>query len=170
MVDVGILAENDRVELLDGDIIAMPSIGDWHATSVNRLNNLMLPLLRQRAIMSVQNPARLDDINEPIPDIMLLRWRDDFYREGHPTPADVLLLIEVADTSIEYDRNAKLNAYARAGIPEVWIVTRKDRRIEAYTEPADAEYANVRYAGHGENIAPSAFPDVVLEIDRVITG
>ena len=103
IVKGGILTEDDRVELLDGDINAMPPIGDWHAASVNRLNNLMLPLLRQRAIMSVQNPARLDDINEPIPDIMLLRWRDDFYSNGHPTPNDVLLLIEVSDSSVDYD-------------------------------------------------------------------
>ena len=169
IVNGGILAENDRVELLDGDLIAMPPIGDWHAASVNRLNNLMLPLLRQRAIMSVQNPARLDNINEPIPDIMLLRWRDDFYSNGHPTPADVRLLIEVSDTSVDYDRNAKLTAYARAGIPEVWIVSRQDRRIEAYTEPAGGEYSNVQYVGHGESIAPGTLPDVVVEIDRVIT-
>ena len=158
MVNGGILAENDRVELLDGDIIDMPPIGDWHAASVNRLNNLMLPLLRQRAIMS-----------EPIPDIMLLRWRDDFYETGHPSPDDVLLIIEVSDSTVDYDRNDKLTAYARAAIPEVWIVSRQDRRIEAYTEPTGGRYSNARYVGRGENIAPGALPDLVVGIDRVLT-
>ena len=170
MADIGILAENDRIELLDGDLIVMPPIGDWHAASVNRFTNSLPLLLQARAIVCVQNPMRLDDNSEPQPDIMLLRWRDDFYQGGHPRPADVLLLIEVADTSIDYDRSDKLSAYARADIPEVWIATRQDRRIEAYTEPIEGEYSNVRYAVPGESIAPQAFPEVVLEVDRLIAG
>ena len=169
MAEVGILAENDRVELLDGDIIAMPPIGDWHAASVDLFNNRLSPLLQGRAIVRVQGPTRLNNISEPLPDVMLLRWREDFYRGGHPSPADVLLLIEVSDTTIDYDRNDKLSAYARAGIREVWIVTRQDRRIEAYTEPTDGGYSNVRYAGRGEGIAPVSFPDVTVAIDSVIT-
>ena len=168
MADVGILEENDRIELLDGDLIVMPPIGDWHAASVNRLTNSLPSLLQGRAIVSVQNPTLLNDNSEPQPDVMLLRWRDDFYGGGHPGPADVLLLIEVSDTSVDYDRSAKLPAYARAGIPEVWIVSRQDGRIEAYTEPTDAGYSNVRYAGPGESIAPQAFPEVVLEVDSLI--
>ena len=170
MADIGILAENDRIELLDGDLIVMPPIGDWHAASVNRFTNSLPLLLQGRAIVCVQNPMRLNDNSEPQPDIMLLRWRDDFYEGGHPGPADVLLLIEVADTSVDYDRSDKLSAYARAGIPEVWIATRQDRRIEAYTEPIEGEYSNVRYAVPGESIAPQAFPEVVLEVDRLIAG
>ncbi len=169
MADVGILAENDRVELLDGDIIAMPPIGDWHQSSVDRFTNLMSPLLRGRATMRVQGPTRLNDNSELLPDVMLLRWRDDFYRGGHPGPADVLLLIEVSDTSVDYDRNDKLTAYARAGIPEVWIVNRQDQRIETYSDPQEGEYFTVRHTGRGESISPNAFPDVVLEINRVVT-
>ena len=168
MADVGILAENDRVELLDGDIIAMPPIGDWHAASVDLLNNLLSPLQQGRAIVRVQGPTRLNDISEPLPDIMLLRRREDFYRGGHPSPGDVELLIEVSDTTVDYDRNVKLSAYARAGIREVWIVTRQDQRIEAYTEPADGEFSSVRYVGRGESIAPVSFPDVRVEVDSVI--
>ena len=118
MADVGILEENDRIELLDGDLIVKPPISVWHAFSVDRFANTLPPLLQGRAIVSVQNPTRLNDSSEPQPDIMLLRWRDDFYGGGHPEPADVLLLIEVSDTSVDYDRSAKLPAYARAGIPE----------------------------------------------------
>ncbi len=168
MAKAGILTEKDRVELLDGDIIVMPPIGDWHAATVKRLNNAMLPPLQGRAIVSVQDPTRLDNNSEPQPDVMLLRWRDDFYEGGHPGPADVLLLIEVSDTTIDYDRNQKLPRYARAGVPEVWINNRGNRRIEAYTEPAGDEYTTVRYAGPGESIAPQAFPDTALQVDRII--
>lgn len=170
MADIGILAENDRVELLEGDLIVMPPIGDWHAACVDRFTNTLPPQLQGRAVVRVQGPTRLNYRSEPQPDVMLLRWRDDFYQGGHPGPDDVLLLIEIADTSVDYDRGAKLSAYARAGIPEVWIVTRQDRRIEAHTVPAESEYANVRHAGPGASIAPEAFPDVILEVDRVVAG
>ena len=168
MAKVGILAQNDRVELLEGDLIVMPPIGDWHAASVDRFTNVLPPRLQGRAIVRVQNPTRLNKRSEPQPDVMLLRWRDDFYQGGHPGPGDVLLLIEVAETSVDYDRGAKLSAYARAGIPEVWIVTRENRRIEAYTEPEGGAYARVRHAEAGARIAPQAFPDVVLDVDRVV--
>ena len=168
MADAGILSENDRVELLDGDLIVMPPIGDWHAASVDLFTNILPPRLQGRAIVRVQNPTRLDNNSEPQPDVMLLRWRDDFYRNGHPGPADVLLLIEVADSSVEFDRTVKLAAYARAGIPEVWIVARAERRIEAYAEPAGNEYATVRCFGLGETVAPQAFPDIALAVERII--
>ncbi len=168
MADAGILSENDRVELLDGDVIVMPPIGDWHAASVNWFTNALPPQLRGRAIVSIQNPTRLNNSSEPQPDVMLLRWRDDFYRSGHPGPDDVLLLIEVSDTTVDYDRNNKLPRYARAGIPEVWINNRRDRRVEAYTDPSGDEYATVRYAAPGETIAPQAFPDITLQVDRII--
>ena len=169
MADAGILSENDRVELLDGDIFVMPPIGDWHAASVAHII-AMFPstALEERAILQIQNPVRLDSADEPQPDAMLLRWRDDFYRNGHPGPGDVLLLIEVADSSIEFDRTVKLAAYARAGIPEVWIAARPERRIEAYTDPTGESYATVRYFGPGDTVAPQAFPDIVLEVARII--
>ena len=168
MADAGILTEDDRVELLDGELVQIPPIGDYHASRVNWLNYSLTPALGQRAIVQVQNPVRLNDDTEPHPDIALLRFRDDFYRFGKPTPADVLLLIEVSDTSLAYDRGAKLAAYARAGIPEVWIVNLPDRRVEAYTEPAGSEYAVVRHYTPGARIAPPAFPDIALAVDRII--
>ena len=166
MADAGILTESDRVELLDGDIIVMPPIQPWHAGQVNRFTDLLVPSLQRRAVVSVQGPTRLNDESEPQPDIMLLRWRDDYYEGGHPRPADVLLLIEVSDTTLDYDRNTKLSAYARAGIPEVWIVSRQDRRIETYTSPTEGTYSNVRHAGPNDTIAPQAFPDVTLEVGQ----
>ena len=168
MADAGILTPDERVELLDGEIVVMPPIGDWRAARVNRFTNTFPPQLQGRAIVSVQNPTRLDDASEPQPDVMLLQWRDDFYEGGHPGPADVLLLIEVSDTTVDYDRSAKLAAYAAAGIPEVWIVSRPDRRVESYSDPHGGEYSTVRYYGAGESIAPRAFPDVVLHVDQII--
>ena len=166
MADAGILTENDRVELHDGDIIVMPPIRPWHAASVNRFTNLIPQPLQRRAIVCVQGPTRLNDISEPQPDIMLLKWRDDFYGGGHPKPSDVLLLIEVSDTTVDYDRNAKLSAYARAGIPEVWIVSRQDRRVEAYTGPSEGTYSSVKHTGPTETIAPQIFPDITLEVGQ----
>ena len=166
MADAGILTENDRVELLDGDIIHMTPIGDWHAASVNRFTDLLHTPLKGRVVYISQNPTRLDDVSEPQPDVMLARWRDDYYESGHPKPSDVLLLIEVSDTTVDYDRTRKLSAYARAGIPEVWIVSRPDRRIEAYTNPSEGAYTSVRNAGPTETIAPQSFPDVALDVGQ----
>ena len=118
MADAGILAPDERVELLDGDVIAMPPINEWHASRVGRFTNTLPAQFQGQAIVWIQNPVRLDDASEPQPDVMLLRWRDDFYESGHPGPADVLLLIEVSDTTVDYDRGAKLAAYAAAGIPK----------------------------------------------------
>ncbi len=169
MAEAGILTEQDRVELLNGEIIAMPPIGSWHAGHVDRFIRILAGPLLERANVRVQGPVRLSDVSEPEPDVMLLKPREDDYTGGHPGPEDVLLLIEVADTSVEYDRGAKLSAYARAGIREVWIVSRGERRIYVYTGPSVGGYANVRRVGHGQSIAPKAFPDVVLEIDKVIS-
>ena len=168
MAEAGILAPDERVELLDGDVILMAAVLDWHAFVVDWLNeNLMLPL-QGRAQVRIQNPTRLNDYSEPEPDVMLLRRRDDFYRSGHPAPADVLLLIEVSDSSLSFDRGQKLTRYAAAGIPEAWIVNRPDRRIESYADPSGDAYATVRYYEPGESIAPRAFPDVVLQVDQII--
>ena len=166
--DAGILSETDRVELLDGDVIKMPPFGDWHAASVKVFNKTILPSLQGHAIIAVQDPVRIGDNSEPQPDIMLLEWRDDFYRNGHPTSGDVLLLIEVADSSVEFDRTVKLAAYARVGIPEVWIAARSERRIESFRGPVAGQYADVQYFGAGESVSPQAFPDVIVEVDRVI--
>ena len=168
MAEAGILAPDERVELLDGDVIVMPPINEWHASRVGRFTNTLPLQFQGQAIVWIQNPVRLDDASEPEPDVMLLRWRDDFYENGHPGPADVLLLIEVSDTTVDYDHSAKLAAYAAAGIPEVWIVNRPDRRIESYADPTGDAYATVRHYGAGESIAPSAFPDIVLQVDQII--
>ena len=168
MAEAGILTEQDRVELLDGEIVLMAPIGNRHQSSVDGQGEMFTLRLQGRANVRVQGPVRLDDDNEPEPDVMLLRRRDDYYATGHPGPNDVLLLIEVADSTLEFDRNEKLPLYARAGIPEVWIANLQDRRVESYTDPAEDGYATVRYFEVGSSVAPLSFPDIALEVARIV--
>ena len=168
MADAGVLAHTERVELLDGEIIVMPPIGNRHQSGVDRLGETWILQLQGRAHVRVQGPVRLDDGSEPQPDLMLLSRRDDFYETAHPGPSDVMLLIEVADSTLEFDRNEKLQLYASAGIPEVWIVNLRDRRVEAYTAPVDGAYTNIRHFEIGENVSPQHFPDIALPVERII--
>ncbi|MDQ3917533.1 MAG: Uma2 family endonuclease, partial [Acidobacteriota bacterium] len=114
----GIFHPDDRLELIGGEIVEMSPIGSSHAACVKFLSALLQRLFGGTLIVSTQDPIRLDDFSEPQPDVALLRWREDFYRHAHPTPADVLLVVEVADTTVESDRQVKIPLYARAGIPE----------------------------------------------------
>ena len=142
MAETGILSPEDRVELLDGEIIEMAPIGAPHGGKVDRLNSLVAGLVADgRVIARVQGPLRLDRRNEPQPDLMLLRPRGDFYESSHPTAADVLLLVEVADSSLAWDRGPKLDLYARHGVPEVWIVDLVGRVVEVCRKPGPQGYA-----------------------------
>lgn len=168
MAEAGIFSEDDRVELIEGEILKMSPIGSRHAACVARLTLLLSRLPEQRAIIWVQNPIRLDDHSEPQPDVTLLRLRDDFYAKAHPSPADVLLVIEVADASLGYDKYKKAPLYARAGVPEVWIVNISEDLIEIYTDPADGSYRQVRTAKRGESFASQRITDVTLSVDAVL--
>lgn len=166
MVEAGILAEDDRVELLDGEIIAMAPIGSRHASCVDRLSEMLFEKLGRRATLRVQGPLRLDSSTEPQPDLLLLKRLD--YSEGHPEPEDVLLLIEVSDTTAGFDRNQKLLLYARSGIREVWIVDLPAQSVTIYSQPTGLEYGSSRVVGREECLAPAAFGDVVLPVDQVL--
>lgn len=135
MGEICIFGEDERVELIDGVIREMSPKGSKHTASVRRLTNLLPRLLHSRALVSIQDPIVLNDDTEPEPDIAMMKNRDDAYAEAHPRPEDVLFLIEVADTSLEYDREVKLPRYAATGIPEVWIVNLVESIIEVYREP-----------------------------------
>lgn len=153
MGEHGILPRGLRVELIDGEIIEMAPIGPPHAGILNRINQLLVRLCEGRAVISPQHPLEVDEHNEPEPDLCLLRWRDSFYADRHPLPSDVLLLIEIADSSLRYDRTTKLALYARAGVPRYWIVDVNDWSIVEFTEPRGARYRNERRLRPGDRIA-----------------
>ena len=168
MAEAGILTEDDRVELIDGVIVEMAPVGSRHVGVVNGYTRALTEAVGRRAVVQVQSPIRLDDGTEPQPDIVLLQERPDLYASGHAGPQDILLVIEVADTSVGYDRNEKLPRYARAGIPEVWLTILPDRVIEAHTEPADGRYAVRRIFAPGDTISPACFPDIALSVDEIL--
>ena len=168
MAEVGILARDERVELIDGEIIAKSPIGNEHGASVDAGNHFLVSLLRGRAIVRVQSHVRLDDYNQPEPDLALLKWRDDFYRYKAPGPDDVLLIVEVSDTSLSYDRGVKLPLYERFGIPEVWIANIPGRVVEARRGPVDGRYSTFRTYRTGEVVSPAAFDDVEMSVSLFI--
>ena len=163
----GIFHPEERIELLDGEIIVMPPIGEPHADGTTRLGRDLNYQLYDLAIVRVQQPVYLDDYSLPEPDITVLRLRDDYHRE-HPSPADVLLLIEVADSSLEIDREVKLARYAAAGIAEVWIVHVRARQVEGYSDPVDGTYRSRRLVTAEGRISPLAFPDVSLAVGEFL--
>ncbi|HUK89057.1 MAG TPA: Uma2 family endonuclease [Blastocatellia bacterium] len=168
MLETGILTEDDRVELIEGEIVKMSPIGSRHVASVNRINALLNQKAGGTAIVSVQNPVRLDNYSEPQPDVALLKRRDDFYAGSLPTPKDVLLLVEVAETSREMDRRVKLPLYARANVLEVWLVNLQDDRIETHSEPANGAYQKVRIANRSESISCETIPGLVFSVDEIL--
>lgn len=167
MGKAGILCEDDRVELIDGEIITMAPIGDRHAACVDGLNGWFTPKLEGRAIVRVQSPIRLSERSMPQPDIALLRLRPDRYASGHPGPEDVLVVMEVSDTSLRHDRR-KLALYAEAGIAEAWLFNLATHQVEIHREPVGRQYRQVRILDRDATIVPLAFPDLALPLDTVL--
>ncbi len=165
LIEAGILGEDERVELLQGEIIAMAPIGNRHVACVNRLNFLFSPLMAfRRVIFSIQNPIHLDEYSEPQPDLVIARFRPDVYEKRLPTPADIMLLVEVADSTEEFDRGVKMPMYARAGVAEAWLVNLQRDQVEAYRTPSPAGYRDAHtYAGE-ERLAPAALPDFSIAL------
>ena len=169
MAEVGILGEGERVELIGGDIIEMAPIGNPHEARTAGSNRLLAPLfIEGRAVLRVQGHVRLDENNRPQPDLALLKWRDDLYENQSPAPEDILLLIEISDSSLVFDRSVKLALYARFNIPEVWIGNIPDSVVEAYTNPVEGQYTESPIYRPGESVTPSAFPDVSLNVSELI--
>jgi Uma2 family endonuclease len=167
MARAGILHEDDRIELIEGEILEMTPIGSRHAACVTRLNSLFLLRLGTAMVVSAQNPVHLDERTEPQPDLMLLRRREDFYSAAHPEPADVLLLIEVADSSLETDRDFKAPLYGRNGVHETWVVDVERSLVESHFDPTPEGYRTVQVFRRGESISPRAFPDLRLTVAEI---
>ena len=169
MDHAGIFHPEERLELLDGDVCVRAPIGIAQGDGTDRLGSDLVLRLYKRARVRVRGPVQLDDLNLPIPDIAVLRLRDD-YRRAHPTPSDIFLIIEVSDSSIRRDREAKLSRYAAAGIPEVWIANVSARQVEAFHDPVDGVYQSSRTVPADGRISPRAFPDVVLTVGDFLLG
>lgn len=159
----GIFTDGSRVELIEGALIDMAPIGSLHASVVSTLS-MTLATYGELAIISPQNPVSLPPYDEPQPDIALLKVTPDRYRDALPTATDVLLIIEVADTTLQYDRTVKLPLYAKHGIPEVWIVNLPDRVLELYREPEDESYRVRLERTADDKVSPAGMPSVELEL------
>ena len=164
----GVFHEDDRMELLDGQIVEMSPIGPGHAGCVRALTSLLARLVAGRALVSVQNPVRLGEHSEPQPDVALLVPRADAYRPAHPQPKDVLLVIEVADASLEHDRDVKVPLYAAAGVPEVWLVNLTEDAITLYRDPVGGRFATLRTTRRGETLTALRLPDVTLRVEDIL--
>jgi Uma2 family endonuclease len=187
MLETGLLTEGEPVELIRGEIIhkadctlnqstkyqssnkeLLMVVGRRHAACVKRLNALFHRLFAGQAIISIQDPVEIDEYSEPEPDVCLLRLQSDFYESGHPKAADVLLLIEVADTTLETDRTIKLPLYAEDRIVEVWIVDLKGEQIEVYRQPQGAGYQFQQIFQPGQTLSLQSFPSVAIAVSSVL--
>lgn len=169
MGETGIIRPDERVQLLAGEIIRMSPIGPNHSGVVSSLNEFFVKGLGKRAACRVQSPIAIGDRSEPEPDIALVHRRADHYRNAHPTPADVLLLIEVADTSLELDLGDKLRMYARAGILEYWVIDLSGSVMIVHRDHVGGAYTSVRECDRAASVAPAALADVVVELSEVLS-
>jgi Uma2 family endonuclease len=168
MGEAGILSEDDRVELIRGELLAMSPIGPRHNAAVDRANRSMVRTVGDGAIVRVQGSVRLDEYDEPQPDIAVLAPSDDFYASGMPGPADIWLILEVAESSIGYDRGVKARLYAEAGIVEYWLLDLKNDCLYAYSDPHNGTYRVVRQFCRGDSIALERLPAYRFRIDDLL--
>ena len=167
MGEVGILKRSDRVELIRGEIVTMSPIGPRHNAFVSNLMRLLITRFNDRAVVMVQGPVVLADDTEPEPDLAVVRHRAVPYKERHPFSDDALLLIEVAESSLAYDRSTKLRLYAEAGIPEYWVVDCIGQSVEIHRTPEGGGYRDVTRVIGDATVTPQAFPDVALTLAEI---
>jgi Uma2 family endonuclease len=170
MMEAGILPEESGWELINGEIIHRMTIGSKDAGTVKRINLILTRLLGDRFIIGIQDPIRISERNEPEPAVTVLRKRDDFYTESHPTPADVLLLIEVSVSTVEFDRETKREIYAEAGIGEFWLVNLENNTIEVYSNPKGGSYFEMKIYERGDTIYSKHIADLKLRVSDIIPG
>ena len=166
--EMGYFYPDARVELIEGELIHMTPTGDRHASTVRFFNYFFSRKLPDKVIVDVQNPLQFNTDVELYPDIFLLKFRSDLYRKKKPAVEDVVLLIEVSDTSISHDRNTKIPLYAKAGVPEVWIINLNNDQVELYREPQMEGYQSRTVCRRGEAVSPLAFPEIVLAVDEIM--
>ncbi len=167
MGETGVFPPGCRVELIEGEVIDMVPIGSRHAAVVKRLNTLLVRAVGDRAVVSVQDPIIMGDYSEPEPDIALVRTRDDYYALAHPRADDVLLIIEVADSSLNYDRRIKIPLYARHEIPEVWLVDIEGRSLSVLHSPTAEGYEHENRLKVLGSMSPLALPEINVDLSRL---
>jgi Uma2 family endonuclease len=168
MGDAGILTGDDRVELIEGEVVRMTAIGNDHAACVDRLHQLFSRSVADRAVVRVQSPIRLSEFSEPQPDLALLQPRADFYATAHPGPQDVLLVVEVVDSSTGIERLTKMTLYSRCGIPEAWLVHVHEDGVETHRGPTPHGYCEVKCLGRGSHMTVEALPDLTFAVDDIL--
>lgn len=167
MAEVGIIGRDERVELLDGQVLEMSPIGKTHGMSVDAFTMMMTDAVRGQAIVRIQGVVRLDAFNEPEPDVAILRPPLRKYGEAHPGPEDVFLIVEVGDSSRRFDKKVKLPIYASFGIPEVWLVDLVTRKMEVHRSPDGSEYRELATLGPTDIARPLGFPDAGIDLKNV---
>ena len=168
MAEAGILQPDERVELVNGEILIMPPIGEPHAVGVDNLTLSLAEIARGRFVVRIQNPVRLNDGSELQPDCAVLRLRQDSYRDSHPGPSDVLLIVEVSDTTLSYDRQVKAALYAQAGIAEIWVMNLQENCVEVFTQPGPEGYGQQALFLRGDVISPSMLPGVEFAVEDLL--
>ncbi len=168
MGETGILHEDDRVELIEGEIVDMTPVGIRHKACVKRLNTLFNSLINtNQALIGVQDPLILDEYNEPEPDIVLFHYRQDYYENQHPSAEDALLVIEVADTSLPYDQNIKVPLYAKSHIQELWIVDLQSNSVQTYRSSNGESFQEIQTYSEQDTITPLAFPKHSISVSSI---
>ena len=169
MVEAGVFAADRRLELIDGEIVDMSPIGSGHQACVDRLFVLFAPLaIADRAVVRVQGPVQASDLSLPQPDVALLRPRKNFYADAHPGPESVHMVVEVADSSLRFDRSVKRPAYARAAVREMWIVDLAGGCVEVARQPSPGGYGRVDRVARADSLAPEAFPELTIAVDDIL--
>jgi Uma2 family endonuclease len=167
---IGILSEEDRVEMIEGEVIDMAPIGSAHAACVRYLLHAFAPQLANAATLDIQNPLQLDEHSEPQPDLMLLKPRPDFYLRAHPQAKDVLLLVEVAESSVAYDREVKIPLYARHQLPEIWLFDLRAQRLDIFLDPSPEGYKKILCPSREERVTPSLLPGIIISWADALCG
>lgn len=170
MAEAGVLSEDDRVELLEGEVIVMSPIGNRHAACVERLVDRLKAAVSGRAMVRAQNPVVLSPDSEPEPDLAVVKPRDDYYASQTPGPRDVYFLVEVAETSLEEDRAVKVPLYARHGVPEAWLVDLAAGRVEVFSDPAAEGYRSVERCETGMTVTARSFPGLSITVREILGG
>ena len=169
MVKVGILDEHARVELIEGEVVEMPPIGPAHGDVVDFLTESLAATAAELGYMlRVQGSVQINDISQLQPDFALLRRRDRAYRRQLPDPGEILLMIEVSDSTASYDRRVKAPLYARNGVPELWLVNVRAETIEVFRNPSGGAYTFTQIARRGDSVSPSAFPSLSFTVDEIL--